>query len=356
MPPRKRITPKRRTKSRKKDVPPATDSSHPSPPSPISNPVPNPKVTIDHNFHPHIFDAILSYLDLDGLISVRGTCRHVRETADNRLAYHIVMARVDGKTVPTLPTNLKRRIPDRNFWRSPSTKDSVSVITIAPYKGFNSLHFPGSMAKLPRVEVLRNWGCKLDKWFPLPRVKTWIAWPSDSYNFPAVPKVVDERLVIITRGSRTRLWTRLLDPPLSHNVDVVVIMGHNWITDGTAEEHGMHYQDSPCNNAPCDEKLGFIMNLARGIVYHPARSGRPAFTLVGLDSHLAQHWPTDGGMPKGLIEDVSYALSDHPLMVGRPRPEEAERHIRFFTLDEYRNVVGEERFLLETTPPPRDNL
>lgn len=343
MAPLKRPTTERETKALKGSVAPA--SVNPSPPcTSMCNHVPTPKVTIDYNFHPHIFDAILSYLDLDGLIHLRCTSRHLRDIIDERLARHIVMGRVHGRTVPTFPSNMKRRIPARNFWTSKARKDAVCIITIAPYKRFRSIDFPDSLAELPNVDIVLNWGCKFDKWFPLPRTRTWIAWPRDILC-DRIPDVATERIVIVPSFKHSDPWF----PPYEHlpqrPLQLVILLGTDWMSSDTFAQYGPSFDQSHCPTGVCHTRTDFVKMLACRIKNNPA-SGQPTIVLVGIDSHLRQHWPIREGRPARLAKEVAtecITLS----------PKYVESHIQFYTADEYRKAVGEERFLLETTPPPR---
>lgn len=170
------------------------------------------------------------------------------------------------------------------------------------------------------------------------------AWPDDRLYADLVPDVVDERVVIIPHHCRIGV-SMPRDPP-QRPLQIVLLTGHDWMTDDTFAAYGPGRRDYPwvCKGSCYTGKNCSRLDSEQD-QEQPCSGWPPTIVLVGLDEHLRQHWPVRDGMPSGLVSDVGQQAKRSVEMVAR--------HIKFYTADEYSAEVGGEQYLLETTPPSR---
>lgn len=338
-----------------------TSPSHDAPASSASPSESHPSkssVSLDPEIYPHLFEAILSHLEFDDLVTVQHVSRWLRDHSEMRLATHIVLSPLNKRAGPCLPTSPPRPFLRRKFWQSSLT----GQITIVDYaEDFRRVKaHPGVLSYL-HVDMVRAHGEDFDG-IPLPTTRQWVSWAHNNGIEP-IPHVVTDSVIFTFNQRPADDWNIM---PPNRPLNIVIIIEGDWWT----MQHGANlpYSDERCIcssattwpdcNSDCEvctfthsDSWSFLYDLAYCIVDQCLKSSlprHPSITLVGVDrcvDVLAGDLPngTARGRFLHMLNDDAADLDMEGVEVRKP-----EEVVRFMSRDEYRHHVGQEVFNLHT--------
>lgn len=320
----------------------------------------NSVMTIDHNYYPHVIDAIVAYLDFAGLktaSSAGGAWRNVAECVKGRLA-HIEIThyapdehggagtdedsgltlflhdtRGDGKREPFHIVLNKAVATDPYLVHL--FRKYVQVVDL-PGMGFSMEQWACLHAWVQQVPVVRCMSTEWHNLYPLTH-KTLVVF-QDALAHQETPCIYMEdqnggewnarHLVVnldcyadpVDSGSK---MFSLINEFWSFNTDFLTVVLHDRISMPT-EPEGVSY----------DAIAGYMENALSGEeIKRVAIVGLELFIPDPRKLHAYQQWAV-----KGVLEENECELSE----------EECARRFKFYTHEEYKELLGEENYNLYT--------
>ncbi|CAK9783650.1 hypothetical protein CC85DRAFT_84999 [Cutaneotrichosporon oleaginosum] len=345
------------------------------------------KFSFDPSAFPHLFDRIISDLELQHLVSLRNACRFLRKYLEPFLVRHIVLVfdPATRKVHPSWPLERSPLDPTKNTWRAAPVTDAAKIIDLCERFVSSRMRrgtaYPTELATLTDVDMIRDFTGivtlrRASPWpltSPLPPTREWVAWIRVLCSSLWDPNFVNvSEHVVLNLGWGVEYHRDGGRP--SRPVNVTIAFPGPWccakhglqfekhtrqcLLCSTTERCVVNPRQDPCTPGPSsayqDPLLVNLATLIRRYIHrNPLINGEPALiTLVNFDKFAETIIPhvSARNTKECFIGMVRFDFSRFADSF-RPSRESISRHLLFRRLDKYRSIIGPEKFRLRHEVP-----